>query len=85
MNNHKKICESIKSKNNPNIQCQNKRKLDSDFCGKHQISSIYFIKKETINDIIIQDNNELIHETNDIMIQYKSHLFFYPHQRACFQ
>ena len=44
MNNHKKICASIKSKKNPNIQCSNKRKLDSEFCGKHQFSSTYFIE-----------------------------------------
>jgi len=79
MNNHKKICASIKSKKNPNIQCSNKRKIDSEFCGKHQLSSTYFIEtiiqnnNEETNDIIIKEtNNELVQEKNDELVQEKN-------------
>lgn len=54
-----KLCASIKSKKNPDIQCLNKSKKDSDFCGKHRLKSIYFNN----NNNNTNDNN-----TNDIII-----------------
>lgn len=40
--NNNNICASIKSKKEINVRCTNKKKHNSDFCGKHQNNPIYF-------------------------------------------
>lgn len=49
------ICLSIKSKKDTNTQCTNKRKLNSDFCGKHQINPILF--KNSVSTTIVESNS----------------------------
>tara|TARA_A100001015_G_scaffold313750_1_gene421696 strand:- start:1982 stop:3049 length:1068 start_codon:yes stop_codon:yes gene_type:complete len=49
------LCLSIKSKKNIYTQCPNKKKCNSDFCGKHQINPIYFIKCT-----IVQENDNVL-------------------------
>ena len=82
MNNHNcNICMSIKSKKILDLRCPNKRKFDSEFCGKHQCNPVLFkeIKLENIpnENLVLEDfniNDEKIlnvHELFDIILENK--------------
>jgi hypothetical protein len=57
------ICLSIKSKKDIHTQCTNRRKSNSDFCGKHQVNPIFFKKQDEQN---IDESNVV--ETENIIL-----------------
>jgi len=64
MNNQKNICISIKSKKEVHLRCLNKRKFNSDFCGKHQINSIHYKESKSENPEEVKENHEENQEEN---------------------
>lgn len=50
------MCNSIKSKKEFNVRCPNKKKADSDFCGKHQTNPILF----NIDSLKNNDNEKIL-------------------------
>jgi len=65
-------CHSVKSKNNKNLQCQNKHKPNQIFCGIHLNSTniiLYKVEEKNIIDnkkIFFEINNEIEESINEI-------------------
>jgi hypothetical protein len=53
------LCSSIKSKKEPQLQCQNKKKINCNFCGKHLINSVLF-NDTTLKNLNIINNVNIV-------------------------
>jgi hypothetical protein len=76
------LCASIKSKKENNTQCQLKRKINTNYCGRHQNNTILYediFKKKCECNQIEDDSNKIILSKDELMyhIETKKTLSIY--------
>jgi hypothetical protein len=76
------LCASIKSKKENNTQCPLKRKINTNYCGRHQNNTILYeniFKKKCVCNKIEDDSNKIILSKDELMyhIETKKTLSIY--------